>query len=282
MAIVGACALVLAGLVVLASPRHRAFYFQGATAPGGALPPGLGLPSLPGAPGGFPVGAPARSSAAIAMRRQVLTADGEGLKVPVADDAPFRLPVTGVPSGWELREFAGHADITLVRGERGLAVQLRSERASFALYRDVVVGLDEFPVLTWSWKVARLPARGDVREAGHDDQAAQVYVVFPRWPSPRTNSDVIGYVWDTTAPVGTTVPSPRAPNVRIIVVASGSVGLGAWQHYQRNVDEDYRALFRRRPPRVGTVALMIDTNDTGTIAEATIGQLFFSRAPQRK
>jgi len=121
-----------------------------------------------------------------------------------------------------------------------------------------------------------------VRAAARDDQAAQVYVVFPRWPSPRTNSDVIGYVWDTTAPVGTTVPSPKAPNVRIIVVASGATGLGAWQHYQRNVDEDYRALFGRRPPRVGTIAFMIDTNDTGTIAEATMGQIVFARAPQRK
>ena len=273
---------MLTGLVVLASPRHRAVYFHGTAAPAAARPPGLGLPTLPGATGVLPGGAAARGSAAIATRRQVLTADGAGLKVPVSDDSPFRLPVTGVPSGWELRQFAGHADISLVRGERGLAVQLRSEQSSFALYRDVVVSLDEFPVLTWSWKVARLPARGDVREAGRDDQAAQVYVVFPRWPSPRTNSDVIGYVWDTTAPVGTTVPSPRAPNVRIIVVASGSVGLGAWQHYQRNVAEDYRALFRRRPPRVGTVALMIDTNDTGTIAEATIGQLIFARATQRK
>ena len=93
---------------------------------------------------------------------------------------------------------------------------------------------------------------------------------------------MIGYVWDTAAPVGTTVPSPRAPNVRIIVVASGATGLGAWQHYQRNVAEDYRALFGRRPLRVGTIALMIDTNDTGTIAETTMGQILFTRATQRQ
>jgi len=274
---------VLVGLVVLASPRHRTLYFRDAAAPGEERARELGLPSLPGATAVLPVGAAARSPmAAIATRRQVLAADAEGLKVPVSDDPPFRLPADGVPSGWGLREFAGRAQVVLVRGEGGLAVHLRSERASFALYRDVVVSLDEFPVLAWSWKVARLPAGGDVRAAARDDQAAQVYIVFPRWPSPRTNSDVIGYVWDTTAPVGTTVPSPKAPNVRIIVVASGATGLGAWQHYQRNVAADYGALFGRRPPRVGTIALMIDTNDTGTIAEATIGGLLFTRATQRK
>ena len=38
--------------------------------------------------------------------------------------------------------------------------------------------------------------------ASRNDQAAQVYVIFPRWPSLAT-SDVIGYVWDTQAPIGT-------------------------------------------------------------------------------
>ena len=56
----------------------------------------------------------------------------------------------------------------------------------------------------------------------------------------------------------------------------------AFRDYQRNVAEDYRVLFGRRPPRVGMIALMIDTNDTATIAEATIGQLLFARATQRK
>ena len=274
--------LVLAGFAALAFPGLRIFSFRAATPPRTERPPGLGLPSLLDATVAVPVGAAWGPAAAIATRRQILTADAEGLKVPVSDDPPSRLPADGVPSGWELREFAGHAEVALVRGEDGLAVHLRSERASFTLYRDIALSLEEFPRLAWSWKVAHLPTGGDVRAAGRDDQAAQVYVVFPRWPSPRTSSEVIGYVWDTTAPVGTTVPSPKAPNVRVIVVASGATGLGVWQHYERNVAKDYRALFGRRPPRVGAIALMIDTNDTGTIAEATIGQILFTRATQRQ
>jgi hypothetical protein len=137
-------------------------------------------------------------------------------------------------------------------------------------------------MLAWSWKVLRLPAEGDVRDGKRDDQAAQVYVVFPRWPSPRTQSDVIGYVWDTTAPVGTTLVSPKAPNVRIIVVESGPARLGAWQRERRNVAADYEALFRRRAPRVGTIAVMIDANDTGGAAEALLGDLMFTRATPKE
>lgn len=271
--LVSAVVMVAVVLAVLASPRHRAFYLGG-TVPATTFEAREFVRRMAGT----------STTAVIATRRQVLVADGEGLKVPISDEPPFRLPAEGVPAGWGVREFAGRADVELVRGERALAVRLRSARTSFALHRDLVVSLDEFPTLAWSWKVARLPAGGDVRDRGRDDQAAQVYVIFPRWPSPRTQSDVIGYVWDTTAPVGTTLPSPKASNVRIIVVESGPVRLGAWQRQRRNVAADYQTLFRRPPPRVGAIAVMIDANDTGSAAEATIGDLMFlrSNAPERE
>jgi hypothetical protein len=90
-------------------------------------------------------------------------------------------------------------------------------------------------------------------------------------------SDVVGYVWDSQAPVGTTLTHPKLPNVRIIVVESGSARLESWQRYVRNVAEDYQSLFGHPPPRMGKVALMIDTNDTNGSAEALFGDLTFFR-----
>jgi hypothetical protein len=262
--------VLVVAVALLTSPRRpRAFDVR-------SVGPGMALDAV-NAVRAAAMG-PAPETAAIATRRQVLKADADGLKIPISDDPPFRLPAQGVPGGWELREFSGNAEVELVRGDRGIAVHLRANRASFALYRDLVVGLDEFPALGWLWKIARLPAGGDVRQPSRDDQAAQVYIVFPRWPSPRTQSDVIGYVWDTTAPVGTTLRSPKAPNVRIIVVESGAARLGTWQRQWRNVAADYRALFGRPAPRVGAIAIMIDSNDTASAAEATIGGLMFARA----
>jgi hypothetical protein len=184
-----------------------------------------------------------------------------------------------VPPGWGATEFAGSdASVELVQSDGRLAMRLRSLGNSFAVHRDIVLDLQQYPILSWSWRVARLPTGGDVREPARDDQAAQVYVVFPRWPSPRTTSDVIGYVWDARAPVGTTLTHPRAPNVRIVVVESGPGRLEQWLQQRRNVAEDYRALFGRQPPRAGKLALMIDSNDTQSEAEAMFGELSFSRA----
>jgi hypothetical protein len=204
------------------------------------------------------------------------------LRVRIADREPARLPSDGVPPGWTLKEFAGHAVIELVRSDGRLAARLRSERASFAMHRDVVVELREFPYLSWTWKVTRLPAGGDVRDAARDDEAAQLYVIFPRWPSPRTASDVIGYVWDSRAPVGTRIKHPRAQNVRIVVVESGPARLNEWRTYERDVAADYTALFGRQPVRVGKVAVMVDSNDTRGEAEALFGDLVFARTPQER
>ena len=259
--------IVVVFLALLTSPQFRARYL-GQAVPAATLEARQLMRRVAGK----------TTSAVIATRRQVLAPDAEGLRVPMSDEPPPRVPIEGVPPGWQLREFTGRAEIELVRGERALAFRLRSTRTSFALYRDVVVSLDEFPTLAWSWKVAQLPTRADVRERTRDDQAAQVYVVFPRWPALRTRSDVVGYVWDTTAPVGTTVTSPKAPNVKILVVESGTAHLGAWRRQRRNVAADYQALFGRAPPRVGAIAVMIDANDTASAAESTIGDLVFLRA----
>jgi hypothetical protein len=220
-------------------------------------------------------GASANDDPAVAR----LEPDASGrLRIPLSDVSVSRLPAEGVPDGWLVKEFAGHAVVNLVRDDGQLALKLTSARASFALYRDVIVDLAATPWLTWSWKATRLPSGGDVRAPATDDQAAQVYVVFPRWPAPLSQSDVLGYVWDTRAPVETRITSTKATNVKVIVLRSGDGG-GGWRRESRDVAADYTATFGRTPPRVGTIALMIDSNDTQTEAEALFADLAFSPAP---
>src|SRR5439155_761515 len=141
-----------------------------------------GASQVSAAPAGSPV-------AALAPGRRVPRPDAAGrIVVPVASRASRQARLEEIPPGWTLKEFAGRASVEVVRAETGAVLSLRSMHASFALYRDVIADLREFPLLSWSWKVVRLPAAGDVRHAVTDDEAAQVYVIFPRWPLPFTNS----------------------------------------------------------------------------------------------
>jgi hypothetical protein len=272
--------LVIVAGVLLSNPRPRASDVRSPTEArtSSAAPSALPMLATSPAPARPVRGAAGSTRPATAVPAVRVPVPEQGrVRVPIVDAVPAHLPASGVPLGWELKEFTGDASVELVRSDGRVALRLRSERTSFALHRDLVLDLRQYPMLAWSWKVTRLPAGGDVRDAARDDQAAQVYVIFPRWPSPPTASDVIGYVWDSRAPVGTTLPHPRAANVRIIVVESGTAHLGTWARAVRNVAEDYRSLFGRQPPRVGKVALMIDSNDTRGRAEALFGDLTFFR-----
>lgn len=284
-AVVGLLVLGTAAVILLTNPRHRAFYF-GEPAAGGEGRPAFPAPPTFDLTSRSPFGRPATVDAApvadVVAGQRIPRPDAEGrIRVPVVDQVPARLPAEGVPAGWALEELEGRGVVEVVRSDGQLAIRLQSEGTAFLLHRDVLLDIREFPYLSWSWKAVRLPRDGDLRDPSRNDHAAQVYVVFPRWPSPRTTSDVIGYVWDTRAPVDTRQANPRADNVRVIVVESGPDRLGTWQRQQRNVADDYRALFGRQPPRVGKVAVMIDADATRSVAEALIGELVFSRTPPR-
>ena len=57
---------------------------------------------------------------------------------------------------------------------------------------------------------------------------------------------------------------------------SGPARLDTWLREERNVAEDYRALFGRPSPPAGKVAFMIDSNDTRSDAEALFADLPFA------
>lgn len=296
--------LVIAGLLI-ASPRHRAFYSRligspppSAPAVPSSPPPSAAVRPIPTPaqvsprPQGFatpiqPEPSPSSPPPAPLKQKSPMVAKvprggpGEEVVVKIVDDVPVKLPFPGVPLSWELKEFTGRAQVEVVRDDERLVFRLASERTSYALYRDVTLDVKEFPLLTWSWKVTKLPTGGDVRERTTDDQAGQVYVIFPRWPFPRINSDVVGYVWDSRAPVGLRVASPQATNVKLVVLQSGAELVGQWVREERNVYQDYVELFGKEPPRVGQIAIMIDSNDTRSQAEAFMDELVFRRAPGR-
>lgn len=254
-----AIALGLAiGGVFLSSARHRQFYSRLFLSPEAPRPPEQFQRTRP---------APLPASTKVTDR----------VEVRVIDTPPTRLPSAVIPSGWSLREFTGQARIEMVREELRPALRLVSQGTAFALYRDIVLDLKEFPLLGWWWKVKKLPTGGDVRERARNDQAVQVYLVLPRWPDPRRNSDVLGYVWDSHAPAGTTLTHPHSQNVKLIVLESGSERLGRWVREERNAYQDYVGLFQKEPPRVGLVALMADSDNTRSETEAFVDSLVFAR-----
>jgi hypothetical protein len=200
-------------------------------------------------------------------------------RVVVEDWARLPLGTRGIPPDWKGQNWGNPAyDFTVVEHDGHRALHLRSRDDGSTISKDLrgLVNLRVTPVLEWRWKVLALPAGAHSCRAATDDQAAQVYVVWPRFPE-VVRSRIIGYVWDTTAPVGTVCRSEKTGTVTYVVVRSGPNGLGTWFTEQRNVREDFRRIYGEEPPDPGAIAVGIDTNDTGSTAEAFLGPLVFRR-----
>jgi hypothetical protein len=180
------------------------------------------------------------------------------------------------PKGWKLENKTGTPDFSLLKEGKNIILRFFSENSSFGLKKEFELDIQEYPYLNWSWKVTQLPPEGDFRTAKTDDQAAQVYVLFPHFPA-AVNTEVVGYLWDTTAPAGSFGPSPAWSKSRVIVVKSGKQGLGKWYREKRNVYEDYQKLFGKHPPQVGGITLYINTQHTKGKAESFFDNIYFSK-----
>ncbi|MBI2369203.1 MAG: DUF3047 domain-containing protein [Deltaproteobacteria bacterium] len=209
-----------------------------------------------------------------------LAGEGAGeLAILELNGAP---PGRGVPAGWELKMWKGGeetAEVAVGRDGSRVALHLRSAGNSFALYKKVTFDIREYPVVTWRWKVTVLPQGGDARQKTKDDQAAQLYVSFPKFPE-FVNFRSVGYIWDSTAPAGSYLRSKKNSRVGYVVVRSGRNGLGEWHAERRNVYEDYKRLFDEEPPKVGTVSLGIDSDDTASRAESHFAEVTFLGPPR--
>jgi Protein of unknown function (DUF3047) len=211
------------------------------------------------------------SDSADAVRALVFAFDGE-------------VDEQGIPDFWQLHCSTGKAELAVQPDPENSSAQVlwvKSNKASFFLARNAAdFDPAEYPILEWSWQGKQLPVGGDVRKSSlnpfaenKNDQVLQLLVTFD-------NRDVISYMWDTTAPVGTEVKESNPfANIMSVVVESGEERLGQWCHYRRNVADDYRRLHGGTLRKIRGIAVQTNSNHTGTIGEGSFGQIRFRQEP---
>ena len=210
----------------------------------------------------------------------VFTVAAWGADVVIDDWKSQKLGARGVPEGWLGGQNWGlpQYDMTIEENEGHRVLHLRSKIESSVIRKDIrgKVNLKETPILVWSWKAVTLPKNGDCRKKSADDQAAQLYVVRPRFPE-AVRSQIIGYIWDTTAPAGSIVKSEKTSTVTYVVMRSGPADLGKWITERRNVVEDYKKIYGAEPDSPGYISIAIDSDDTTSFAESVFGSILLRK-----
>ncbi len=177
----------------------------------------------------------------------------------------------GLAQGWKEKVFKGrtHYEVTEKDGLPCLAAESRASASG--LFYEIEVDPETMPILAWQWRIDHVLAQGDATRKSGDDYAARVYVVFPSLLFWRTRA--LNYIWDNRLPEGTFIANAYTKNAMMVVVESGDTKAGHWVREERNMRADFIKAFGEAPPKVGAIALMTDTDDTGASARAWYGPI---------
>lgn len=222
--------------------------------------------------------------------QQHAPAADDGLEVQRAAQTLFHTPPG---SDWQPFQLPGKvfAPFRSVVREGRPALQVQANRSVSVLRRQFQPGLTAVGSLDFSWKVDALPEGADLKDASSTDAPVRILLAFEgdrsTW-SARTHRlseltrlltgeelpyATLSYVWSLDDPVGTVLPNPRTDRIRKVVVESGGQHLGQWRDYRRDVRADFVRAFGEEPGALVGVALMTDTDNTGSSLRAWYGPL---------
>jgi len=176
-------------------------------------------------------------------------------------------------------------------------LRMESDDAASALVLRQEFNVYDYPRLAWRWKVSNVYRKGDSRTKAGDDYPARLYVMFAFDPAraslgkrlkyglARTvygsypPDSTISYIWDNRATGAPFIVNAYTAAARMIPVSAGTAKVGTWQEYEVDIVRDYRLAFGEDPPAAASLAVMIDSDDTGELARAWIRYIRLFRAP---
>ena len=201
-----------------------------------------------------------------------------------------------VPPPWQVALVSKKVPPTsdrVVRIDGVMAVEGSAEASMALLARPITVDLAATPILCWRWRIVAPVAGADMRRKAGDDYAARVYVGFDipdgqlglatkmklglarrMFPGPIPDA-AVNYVWDNVHPIGTTAPNAYTDRARMVVAQSGAANVGRWVEQRADLAGDYARAFPGTTAKPTSIAVAVDTDQTGGSAKSWFADLHF-------
>lgn len=167
--------------------------------------------------------------------------------------------------GWKEIFFEGRTEYK----NNGICIEAKSKASASGLTSEKHQKISANTKLVWAWSANQLISNGNgapEKSKGGDDFLARVYVIHEgRFP---WQSKAINYVWSSQHAVGDHWPNPFLKNAHMVVVQSGTKGLGELNYFERNIQKDFKTYFNMDIDKIDGVAIMTDTDNTQGEAQA--------------
>ena len=210
--------------------------------------------------------------------------------------APRALPFDAASPKWghaPLSKFKQDTRYTLVSEDGRRVLQAQADGSASLYGTAFKPARPAGSWLRWSWKTDALVPRADNADRHREDAPLRVVVAFDGDASKlpfgeRTQRKLaqtmtgrpppyaaLMYIWGSNEAPGTIIPSAHTSQIKMVVVQSGTDGLGQWHDVRRNLRDDYRRAFGAAPGPVVAIAAMTDTDNTGEQATGLYASFAF-------
>lgn len=190
--------------------------------------------------------------------------------VAQVSDAPFVVledfeegTVDELPVGWQWKgkDDDKHKPYRVHQEGDNKYLAARDTGQSVIIAKDVKWNLQEFPYVSFRWRVHEIPEGADERRHDKVDSAAGIYFVYRRILGLVPES--VKYVWSSTLPVGAAMQRSGLGKPWMVVADSGKAGLGEWRTHVFDITQAYRDTFGGLPSKEAVgIAILSDANNT--------------------
>ncbi|WP_163338730.1 DUF3047 domain-containing protein [Desulfopila sp. IMCC35008] len=192
---------------------------------------------------------------------------------------------------WEPFTFHGiddHSSYRIVEEEKTTCLEMRTAGGASALILKTRFDVYNAPILSWRWKVDNIYAHGNYLEKQGDDYPARLYVIFAYDPEKASWSrklkytagkviygeyppdSTLNYIWANRPDAPDVITNVYVDRAKMIPVDRGARYLNQWRNYEVDIVADYEKAFGAKPPRMATLGVMIDGDNTGEVARSCI------------
>jgi hypothetical protein len=156
----------------------------------------------------------------------------------------------------------------------------------------------KYPVIRFRWKVSNVYAKGDAATKDGDDYPVRVYVMFAYDPDTASFSEklkfkaaksrlgeyppqgTLNYIWANRDHGKRILTNTYSERSKMVVLQSGETRAGQWVEEEVNIAKDYARAFGGKLPKKAQLAIMADSENTGSMGTAYIDYIEVRSAAQ--
>jgi hypothetical protein len=233
---------------------------------------------------------------AVCLGVAVLTLSACSSLPPSTPKLASQVPATWQPEDqlkWESVKIPGKlaTEYSLVRVNNRNKLKANAQASASMLRQDLHIEPERLNALSFSWQIQELIADADMSQRETEDSPVRLVLAFDGDRSQFSAKNAmlselshavsgkpmpyatLMYVWCNKRPVNSVIHNPRTDRIRKIVIESGPQRVNQLISYERNIKADFEKAFGEAPGALIGIAIMTDTDNTRSHAQAWYGPI---------